>query len=159
MVGQPIKRARMAALAARVNADMPVKKGTPKKARNVVTSLPPKVAAPRDEEVSDLGLAISGLTMGDLEDTATNKAFEELRVLSLSFAREVMALPLRPDDRNFAKVLQVKQQIAQSVFTVTARIRPADLRETEEDGVGNLLREVKAAELDKTEPTAADLLN
>lgn len=59
--------------------------------------------------------------------------------MSLAFAEEVMGLELNPDHKNFAKVLSVKQSIASSLLTVTARVNGGTLRRTNDDGLAALL--------------------
>lgn len=54
--------------------------------------------------------------------------------MSLKFAADVMAMPMPDvDERNFVHVLRLKQQIAQSVLTTTARVRDQILRPANDD--------------------------
>lgn len=62
--------------------------------------------------------------------------------MSLAFFRQVMALPLNPKDRNFGKVLGVKQQAAQAVMTIMARVDAGRLRDTPDDGLADLLAQL-----------------
>ena len=50
-----------------------------------------------------------------------------------------MGLDLEPDHKNFAKVLSVKQSIASSLLTVTARVNGGTLRRANDDGLAALL--------------------
>lgn len=65
--------------------------------------------------------------------------------MSLAFAEEVMGLELNPDHKNFAKVLSVKQSIASSLLTVTARVNGGTLRRTNDDGLAALLARLNGA--------------
>jgi hypothetical protein len=56
-----------------------------------------------------------------------------------------MALPLDINHKHFAKILSAKQAIATALLTATVRVRPGDLRDKDDDGVGALLAAVKAA--------------
>lgn len=159
MVGSPIRRARMASRIARATGETEKLKPTPKGSKSVVSSLPPPTPKPaRVEPSADVGDVIGQLTASDLANPEINRLFESLRVQSLLFAQQVMEMQLDPDDRNFPKILAVKQQIAASVLTATVRTRPGDLREREDDGIGALLAEVRSAD---TAPrvTRDDLLN
>ena len=62
--------------------------------------------------------------------------------MTMAFARQVMDMELDPESRNFAKVLGVKQQIASSILTATARIRDGLLRPSNDDGIAELLETV-----------------
>lgn len=44
-----------------------------------------------------------------------------------------------PDEKTFSKVLQTKQQVAQSAFVTTARIRDQLLRPANDDGMAKVL--------------------
>lgn len=74
--------------------------------------------------------------------------------MSLKFAEEIMGMPLPDvDNKNFGKVLSIKQAVASSLLTVTARINGGTLRPTGDDGLADLLAQLNG------EPTAADVLN
>ncbi len=74
--------------------------------------------------------------------------------MSLKFAEEIMDMPLPDvDNKNFGKVLSIKQAVASSLLTVTARINGGTLRPTGDDGLADLLAQLNG------EPTAADVLN
>lgn len=168
MVGQPIKRARIAAQIAAeggVAPERPVyakrKPGRPKGSTNkpgpVVSSLPPKpVQAIVDTVDANFGAALAAAAGG----TDMNSIFEELRTEAMKFALWVMKLEIDPDERSFNKLLGVKQQITTAVLTATTRVRPGDLRERDDDGLGALLDKLKSGDsLTDAEPSAADLLN
>jgi hypothetical protein len=65
--------------------------------------------------------------------------------MSLTFAKEVMALPLDPDDKNFPKILGTKQAVAASILTASVRVNDGALRAKNEDRIAALLAEVKAS--------------
>lgn len=164
MAGQPIKRARAAVLLAQMGAETATEKPKRRAVRKTRNAAPadvvdtPRAAALPASEVAGLGEALAGMAAG--ADIETNKAFEALRVECFAFAREVMAMPLDPALPTFSKLLGVKEGIAKAVLTATARIRPGDLRERDDDGVGALLDRIKNADtLDARAPTADDLLN
>lgn len=70
-----------------------------------------------------------------------------------------MALPLNPDDKNFPKILAIKQAVSSSILTATARVRAGDLRPTNDDGLSALLDQVKGhAPPDEDWPSAEDML-
>lgn len=74
--------------------------------------------------------------------------------MSLEFAQQVMDMPLPDiDHRSFGKVLSIKQAIASSLLTVTARVNGGTLRPTGDDGLADLLAALNG------EPTRADVLN
>jgi hypothetical protein len=98
-------------------------------------------AAPDDRA---LELVLRGVT-GDELDEESSAQFDELRAMSFGFAREMMALPLDINHKHFSKILSVKQAIATALLTATVRVRPGDLRDKDDDGVGALLAAVKAA--------------
>lgn len=162
MAGQPITRARIAAqIAAQGGTPLPPAKrkpGRPKgsgaKAGAVVSSLPPKPAAAAiiDTVDANFGAALAGLAAG----SDMNEVFQELRAEAMKFALWVMKLEIDPDERSFNKLLGVKQQITTAVLTATTRVRPGDLRERDDDGLGALLEKLKR---DGAGPTAEDLLN
>lgn len=159
MAGRPKNRARIAAQMA-LHGVAPPKERAPRAAR-VVTSLPGPTARavtlpdPADAKFGDALAEAVSAPVGDMVGV-----FEELRVETMRFALEVMRMELDPDERNFNKLLGVKQQILTAVMTATTRIRPGDLREREDDGVGALLAKLKRGEvLTDAEPTAEDLLN
>lgn len=57
-----------------------------------------------------------------------------------------MDMPLPDvDEKHFARVLAIKQQMAQSIFTTTARVRDTLLRPGTDDGMSRVLAEVRAA--------------
>ncbi len=64
-----------------------------------------------------------------------------------------MNLPIPPaEDKNFGKVLAVKQAMAQSIFTTTARVRDSLLRPNEDDGFEAVKEALRRAENDDREP-------
>jgi hypothetical protein len=63
--------------------------------------------------------------------------------MSLAFARQVMEMKLDPEHKNFPKVLSVKQAIAQSMLTATARVRDGLLKPREDDGMDEVLRRIR----------------
>jgi hypothetical protein len=69
--------------------------------------------------------------------------FEALLGMSLAFARQVMEMKLDPEHKNFPKVLSVKQAIAQSMLTATARVRDGLLKPREDDGMDEVLRRIR----------------
>lgn len=82
----------------------------------------------------------------------------------LDFAEQMMAMDLDPDNKHFARLVGIKQQVMGSVLTVMARVRPGDLRDRPDDGLDDLLRRTATeagAELERppapTEAFAADL--
>lgn len=104
-----------------------------------------KLMSGRSSPASDeapLEILLGGLVAEDL-DGESNAEFEALRKLGFAFAREVMELPLVATDKNFAKILQIKSVITQAVLTATTRLRPNDLRDKEDDGVGALLDQLR----------------
>jgi hypothetical protein len=69
--------------------------------------------------------------------------------MSMAFMREVMAMELPlPTDKTFGKVLQVKQQVAQSLATLAARVQSGMLRPSEDDGMDVVLKAVRDAQND-----------
>lgn len=52
----------------------------------------------------------------------------------------------QPTDKNFGKVLQIKQQVAQSLLTTTVRVRDSLLRPTSDDGFAAVRAAIDAAE-------------
>lgn len=63
--------------------------------------------------------------------------------------REVMAMALpEPTEKTFGKVLQVKQQVAQSLATLAARVQSGMLRPAEDDGMEAVLEAVRRAQND-----------
>lgn len=76
--------------------------------------------------------------------------------MSLAFAEEVMGMQLSPDHKHFARVLSIKQSIAASMLTVTARVNSGSLRPSSDDGLADMLRRVNLAE---GVLTAEDVLN
>lgn len=72
-----------------------------------------------------------------------------------------MALPLNPNDKNFPKILAIKQAVSSSILTATARVRAGDLRPTNDDGLSALLDQVKGqgqTTPDDDWPNAEDML-
>ena len=64
-----------------------------------------------------------------------------------------MNLPMpATDDKNFGKVLAVKQAMAQSIFTTTARVRDSLLRPAQDDGFEAVKEAMRRAENDDREP-------
>ena len=171
MAGRPITRARIAAqVAAQGGVPLPPAKeqrrkpGRPKgstnRAARVVSDLPPKPAAQIVDTVdASFGEALASAAAA-APGTDMNAIFEELRKECMRFSLEVMRMHLDPDERSFNKLLGVKQQITTAVLTATTRVRPGDLRERDDDGLGALLDKLKAGEgLTIAEPTPEDLLN
>lgn len=165
MVGRPKARARIAAELALHGITAPPPKVYARKApsRTVATSLPGPTARPPAPAVDTvdakfgeaLAVVAAGEASGDMNDI-----FLELRKEAMRFALQVMRMELDPDEKSFNKLLGVKQQITTAVLTATTRIRPGDLRPSEDDGVGQLLARLKRGEsLTDAEPTAEDLLN
>lgn len=69
--------------------------------------------------------------------------------MSMAFMREVMAMELPlPTEKTFGKVLQVKQQVAQSLATLAARVQSGMLRPAEDDGMEAVLEAVRRAQND-----------
>jgi len=170
MVGRPRARARREAalLTAGVEPagfqdDRPMKK-PPNRDRGfakVAAERAPPVGLPGGTPVrvasddGDFAAILGGFSADDLIGES-NAEFEALRQLSFQFAREIMELPLNPSDKHFAKLLQVKTVITQAVFTATTRVRPGDLREKDDDGVGALLAEIRAADGETDEPVETE---
>lgn len=71
-------------------------------------------------------------------------------------ALEILKIKLRPDDRNFAKLLSVQATITGQILSATARLRGHDLRDESADPLDAFLAEVRQAE---PGPSADDLLN
>lgn len=166
MAGRPLRRARMKSIIEQVQRPEPVENPVPSLAVRRGAGRPKKTKAPElrldaasglPDDLEGIGVALATFTASDLMTGDTNALFEGLRVKALKFASDVMDLELDPTDRNFGKLLGVKQQIATSVLTVTTRVRPGDLREKEDDGLGRLLAKVKAGDL--AGPSVEDLLN
>ena len=164
MAGRPITRARIAAqVAAQGGVPLPPsraikrKPGRPPAQPKVVSSLPPKpvAVAALDTVDASFGAALASAAAA-APGTDMNAIFEELRSECMKFSLEVMRMQLDPDERSFNKLLGVKQQITTAVLTATTRIRPGDLRERDDDGMGALLAKLKAGD---EGPSAADLLN
>lgn len=164
MAGRPRRRALIAAQVAakQVGAvTAPVKRPPgrpPGSGMKKVSEAKAAVATLRPPPEIDDGF---GATLAEfLIDNDTNKVFEQLRQESLKFALEIMQTKLDPDERSYNKLIGVKQQIMAAVMTATTRIRPGDLREREDDGMGALLARVRAGDsLSAAEPTEDDLLN
>lgn len=67
----------------------------------------------------------------------------------MKFVRDVMEMPVpRADDKTFGKVLQIKQQVAQSLMTTTVRVRDGLLRPAADDGFAKVQAAIAAAEND-----------
>lgn len=67
----------------------------------------------------------------------------------MGFMKQVMAMELPPPtEKTFGKVLQVKQQVAQSLMTITARVQSGMLRPAEDDGMEAVLQAVRDAQND-----------
>lgn len=64
-----------------------------------------------------------------------------------------------PDERTFGKVLQIKQQVAQSLFTTTARVRDGLLRPATNDGMDAVLAAVRQAQNDDRADAAIDIFS
>lgn len=181
MAGQPKNRARIAMMVARSGGEI-----TPTKAKAYIRrGLGSKVLAELsrgiDEPVqtqarvshmlkqrsppgvkamkasNDLDGIVSAIS-GAADSGDTNRVFQELREEALRFALELMRTPLDPDERSFSKMLAVKQAITQAVLTATTRVRPGDLRERDDDGVGALLDVVKREGRPERELTAEEML-
>lgn len=70
----------------------------------------------------------------------------------MSFVRDVMEMPIpEPGDKTFGKVLQIKQQVAQSLMTTTVRVRDNLLRPPADDGFDKVKAAIAAAENDDAE--------
>jgi hypothetical protein len=66
---------------------------------------------------------------------------------ALAVAKGILAMPIpATDDKNFGKVLQLKQQVAQSIFTTTARVRDQLLRPAQDDGFSKVQAAIKKAQ-------------
>lgn len=64
----------------------------------------------------------------------------------MNFVRDVMEMPVPPPtDKTFGKVLQIKQQVAQSLMTTTVRVRDGLLRPTSDDGFDRVRAAIDAA--------------
>lgn len=136
MVGRPRLRAKKAALAAG--------RGIPP------TEAPPPAAAPaytppKPKPVDTEGPGIAALRAGFESniDNFTADQFESLQTMAFEFAHEVMSMQLDPADKNFGKVLGIKQAIASSILMATTRVRSGDLKGRTRDPVAELLRRVK----------------
>jgi len=112
-----------------------------KQARKIPVGLP-EPSAPASADADAFAKLLGGVAANEL-DAAASAEFDNLRALAFQFAREIMELPLRADDKNFAKILGVKQGIAQALLTAAVRVRPSDLQDRDEDGVSELLEEVR----------------
>lgn len=182
MAGQPKNRARIAMMVARSGGEI-----TPAKAKAYIRNgLGSKVLAelsrgiddpvqteartshmlkPRTpskagamKATNDLDGIVSAIT-GAADAGDTNRVFQELREEAMKFALELMRMPLDPDERSFSKMLSVKQAITQAVLTATARVRPGDLRDRDDDGVGALLDAVKREGQPERVLTAEEMLD
>ena len=63
-----------------------------------------------------------------------------------------MALPLDPADRNFVKILNLKQSVSSSILTATARVRQDQLKPAQQDHMAEVLRRVKLQRLGLVQP-------
>lgn len=54
-----------------------------------------------------------------------------------------MAIPAN-DDKNFGKILAIKQSVAQGILTASVRVRQDSLRPAQADHMAGILAEVKA---------------
>ena len=72
--------------------------------------------------------------------------------MALAHAKEVMALPLEPWDKNFPKVLSTKTSVMASILTATTRVNDGALRRKNSDRVGQLLDEIN-----RRDPVAEEL--
>lgn len=81
---------------------------------------------------------------------ASNDQFKKLLGQALKFAEYIMDLQVDPTDRNFARVLSIKQSVATAIMSVQARIHASGLRPQEDDGTAELLRQLKAGEPQKS---------
>lgn len=122
-------------------------------------SSPPSPAGQMNDDPAALELVLRGFAGSDMDDESSRQ-FDELRAAAFQFAAEMMALPLDVNNKHFAKIISVKQAIATAVLTATTRVRPGDLRDKDDDGIGALLAAVKghAAETDE-ERAARELLS
>lgn len=69
------------------------------------------------------------------------------------FAEQILEMPMpKADDKTFAKVLSIKQAVAQSVFTTTARVRDGLLRPASDDGFAKVQEAMRRAQNDDGEP-------
>lgn len=65
----------------------------------------------------------------------------------MSFVEDIMDMPMpKAEDKNFGKVLQIKQQVAQSLLTTTVRVRDSLLRPTSDDGFAAVRAAIDAVE-------------
>lgn len=141
MVGRPLLRAKKAALAA--SRDLPL---VPPRARVHTPAAPAAAAAPvpvAPRVAADPVAAKFKVGMDAHLRDMKSEQFERLLGLSFDFAEQVMAMELDPDERNFGKLLSVKQSIAASLLTATTRIRAGDLRPAGKDAVADILRRLK----------------
>lgn len=145
MAGSPKKRGRINADLIRQGETPPIPRGwSPAKGAH-----PPFRAAAADntppaKSDADFVAILGGVTAGQLDDESQAQ-FTSLRKLAFAFAQEVMELPLEPSDKNFSRILATKQAIATAMLTATVRVRPGDLRDKDDDGVGLLLARLKEA--------------
>jgi len=78
----------------------------------------------------------------------------------MKFVEDVMDMDIPdPDERTFGKVLQIKQQVAQSLFTTTARVRDGLLRPATNDGMDAVLAAVRQAQNDDRADAAIDIFS
>ena len=64
-----------------------------------------------------------------------------------------------PDDKNFVKVLNLKQSVMSSVMTATTRVRSGDLRDRDDDGVEGFLKRLRAEVGEEEEIDTSVLFN
>lgn len=142
MVGRPGRKARFDALLAAngtPGAPAPKRRGRPPK--HVVEAAKP---APRPApQVPPADDGDAGLRFEP--ELLSPDQFREIQELAFGFAKQIMELPLDPNDKDFVKILRVKQTIAASILTATVRVRSADIRDEDDDGVDKLLAEVRKA--------------
>lgn len=167
MAGHPRRRARREAALIQAGVepakwvdDRPMAKprveGTVKPPR---MSSPPSPAAMAPDVPEELLQLLSSGAV-DVLDAETSNVFTNLRAKALAFAERIMDMELDPENRHFAKILSSQQAITTAILTATVRVRPGDLRDKDDDGIGALLAAVKghAAETDE-ERAARELLS
>ena len=73
-----------------------------------------------------------------------DKRFEELRVLGLDRALEIMRLRIEPDHKQFARLIGIQAQIIQTVMTATVRVDQGSLRPKSDDRYARMLADAQA---------------
>lgn len=147
MAGRPRRQAALLASQARDNLALGLPQVPPE--RKLPTSkplpdAPPKVHRPAEDDLG-AGLAAVMLTAAERRgETRIADQFEALLTSTMAFAEEVMSMKLDPQDKNFAKVLSVKQSIASSILTATARTREGLLRPEQSDGMDVVFDAIRA---------------